>query len=75
MISAIELKKCMASADIFGIVINKLRYEKKLYSIILLKVNKSSKVDFYCTILPLSLVVCLQIKRNRESPLDVKEIV
>ena len=59
MISAIELKKCVANAGIFGIVVGKFRYRKKLYPIILLKVDKGLEVGFYYTILPFSLIDCL----------------
>ena len=59
MISVVQLKKCMASADILGIIIGKLRYWKKLCPIILLEVDKGLEVDFHCTILPFSLDVHL----------------
>ena len=57
MISIVELKIGVTGANIIGIIISKFRHEKELYSIILLKVNL--KIDFYCTILPLSLAVYL----------------
>ena len=59
MISAIEFKRCVAGADVFGVIVTKLPYGKKLYQIILLEVDKSLELDFYCTILPLNLAVCL----------------
>ena len=74
MISAIKLKRFVAGAGIFGIVVSKFCYEKKPCPIILLKVDKNSKVDFHCTILPLNLAVRLWVKDGGESPLDVKEI-
>ena len=74
MIFAIEFKKCVANISIFGIIIGKLCYKKKLYLIILLKVDKNSEVDFYYTILPLSLAVYLWVKGNREFLLNTKEI-
>ena len=64
----------MADTGIHGIIISKLRYGKKLCPIILLKVDKSLKVGFYYTIIPLSLVVSLRVEGNRESPLDIEEI-
>ena len=45
----------MASARIFGVIIDKLCYEKKLCLIILLEVDKGLKVGFYYTILSFSL--------------------
>ena len=74
MISAIELKKCVASAGILGIVVSELRHRKKLCPIILLKVDKGSKVGFHCTILPFGLTVRLWVEGGGESLLDTKEI-
>ena len=74
MISAIELKKYIANIGIFGIVVSKLRYEKKCCLIILLKVDKDLEVGFHYTILPLSLAVCLWVKGGGESLLDAKKI-
>ena len=59
MISAIKLEKYMVNAGILGIILGKLRYKKKLCPIILLKVDKSLEVDFYCAILPFGLTVRL----------------
>ena len=59
MISAIELKKCVAGAGILGIIISKLCYKKKPYPIILLKVDKDLEVGFYHIILPLNLAIRL----------------
>ena len=74
MISAIELKKCIAGAGILGIVVNELCHEKKLCPVILLEVDKGLEVGFYRTILPLSLAVCLRVEGGGESLLDVEEI-
>ena len=65
----------MAGVSILGIVVGKLCHEKKLYSIILLKANKGSKIGFYYIILPLYLAICLQMKGDEKFPLDAKEIV
>ena len=64
MISTVELKKSLANASILGIIVGKFRHEKKLCPIILFKVNKSLKVDFYCIILPLNLAVYLWVKSS-----------
>ena len=74
MIFAIEFKKHIASASIFGIMIDKFRYKKKLCLVILFKIDKSSKVDFYYTILPFSLTVYLWVEGGGEPLLDAKEI-
>ena len=62
MIFVIELKKCMANASIFYIIMGKFCYWEKSCSVILFKVNKNSKVDFYHTILPLGLAIYLKIE-------------
>ena len=74
MISAIELKKCVADTGILSIVVGKLRHEKKPCSVILFEIDKGSKIDFYCTILPFSLTIFLLVEGNRESLLNAKEI-
>ena len=75
MISAIELKKCVANTGILSIVLGKLCHEKKPCSIILLEVDKGLGISFYCTILSPSLVICLRVEDSGESPLNAKEIV
>ena len=74
MISVIELKKCVAGAGIFGIVVGKLHHGKKSYSIILLEVDKNLEVGFHRTILPFNLAVRLRIEGGGEFPLDAEEI-
>ena len=74
MISAIELEKCVAGAGILGIVVSELRHEKKPCLIILLKVDKGSKVGFHRIILPFGLTVCLWVEGGGEFLLDTEEI-
>ena len=74
MISAIELEKCVANAGILSVVIGKFCHGKKPYPIILLEVNKGSKISFHYIILPFNLTVYLWIKGGGESLLDVKKI-
>ena len=64
----------MAGAVIFVIIVSKLRHGKKPCPIILLKVDKSSEVGFYYTILPFSLAVYLWVEGGEEFPLYAKEI-
>ena len=59
MIFAIEFKRRMADASILGIIVDKLCYRKKLYLIILLKVDRSLEISFHYIILPLNLAICL----------------
>ena len=70
MISVIKLEKYIVGVSIFGIIISKLNYKKKLCLIILLKVDKNLEIGVYCTILPLSLVDCLRVKSGKEFLFD-----
>ena len=57
-------------ADIFSIIVSKLYYRKKPYSIILFKVDKELKVGFHCAILPFNLADCLRVEGGGEFLLD-----
>ena len=59
MISEIELKRCIASASILGIIVSELYHSKKPCPIILLEVDKGLKVGFYYAILLFGLTVYL----------------
>ena len=74
MISIIELKKYLANIGIFGIIISILYYKKKPYIVILLEIDKDSKIGFYYMIVLFNLIVGLYIKSVRKSPIDAKEI-
>ena len=64
----------MANTSILNIIIGKFCHKKKPCPIILFKIDKSSKVDFYHTILPSGLIIYLWVKRDGESSFDTKEI-
>ena len=57
MIFIIKFKKYISNTSIFGVIIDQLSYKKKLYLIILFKINKSSKIGLYYIILFLSLAI------------------
>ena len=59
MISAIELKRHVVDTSIFGIIIGKFRYRKKLCLVILFEIDKSLKIGFYYTIFLFGLIVYL----------------
>ena len=59
VIFAVELKRYMVGASIFGIIVGKFHHKKKLCPIILLKVVKNLEISFYCAILSFGLTVCL----------------
>ena len=62
MIFTVKLKKYITGASIFDIIMSELYYKKKSCLIILFKIDKSLKVSFHCTVLPLSLAIYLKIK-------------
>lgn len=70
VVAVVQLKRCVADAGIFRIIIAKFSYWKKLCPVVLLKVDKSSKVSFYYFDLPLGLTVSLKMKSIRESLLN-----
>ena len=75
MIFVIEFKRYITGTDIFNIIINKLCYRKKLYSIILFEINKNLKISFYYTILSFNLAIYLWIEDNEEFLHNIKKIV
>ena len=66
MISAIELKKRVAGARIFGIIIGKLYHRQKPCPVLLLEVDKGPKISFNCAILPFNPAVRLKVEYGEE---------
>ena len=64
----------MANTCIFGIIISKLGYRQECNLIILLEIDKSLKISFYNTVLPLCLAICLRVKRGKEFPLNAEKV-
>ena len=64
IISAVKLEKYVTNAGIIDIIIHKLYYKKKFYSIILFKVNKSLKISYYHATLPFSLAIYLKMESS-----------
>ena len=56
----------MTSVYIFDISISRFSYLKKLFLVILLKMNKNSKVAFYCNIFSFGLIIYLRIKSDKK---------
>lgn len=74
LIPILQLKRRMTGPRIFNIIICKLDYRQKSYLVILLKVDKSSKVGFYSVVLLFDLIISLLMEGNRESSIKVKKI-
>ena len=61
IIATIELKKYILNTSFFSIIIYKLNYWQKFYLVILLKVDKNSKIHLYYTMLTFELIVDFRI--------------
>ena len=57
IIAIIRLEKFLLNAGIFNIIVYKLSYWQELYLIILVKIEKDSKIYFYYSILILDLAI------------------
>lgn len=65
----------MIDIYIFYIIISKFGYSwKKFYLIILFKINKNFKVNFYYIVLLFRLAIDLKIKGNKKLLFDFKKI-
>ena len=64
MVAAIQLKRYMTDACIFGIIIRKLSHRQESCPVILFKVNESLEIYLYCFVLSFGLTVCLRMKRG-----------
>ena len=73
IIFIVELKKRIAGARIFDIIIGKFYYKKRLCPIIIFKVDKDPKIDFYYTILLFDLTVYIWVEDIRKFSLDAKK--
>ena len=74
MVAVVYLKRRITGVCIFGIVIQKLNYQKKLGPIVLLEIDKGLKVHFYYTILLFRLAVRLPAKSSEKPLLDIKKV-
>ena len=50
----------------FVVIVNKLRYKKKCYLVVLFEINISSKILFYNIVLTFSLVINLKMKSREQ---------
>ena len=64
MVATIQLKQGVAKACIFDIFICKLSYQLEISLIVLVKVDKSLKINLYNIVLTLNLVINLRIKSS-----------
>ena len=46
----------------FAVIVNKFRYEKKCYSIVLFEININLKILFYNIVLTFNLIIDLKMK-------------
>ena len=74
MISVVELRRCIAGIYTFCVVVYKFHHRQDSCLIILLLINKSSKLYLHCTILNLGLIVSLEIKGYGEILFNAQKI-
>ena len=74
MVAAVLLERDVAGACIIYIVISKLGHWQEPCPIVLLEIDKGSKVGLYGGVLPFCLAVGLGVEGGRKLPLDPKEI-
>ena len=65
----------MTCVYIFSIIISKFYYKKKLYLVILLKIDNNLKVGFYYIILLFNLAVYLEVKSYKKFLFSIKNII
>ena len=74
MVAAIEFKRRVTGAGVFGVIVRKLSHWWKTGPVILFKVNKGSEVGLHSAVLPLCFTVSLQVKRIGELTLNDEEV-
>ena len=74
MIAAVQLKRYMAGAQVFRVVVSKLGYRYEPGPVILFEVHRNSVVRFYCTALSLSLTVNLKVESGEKSLFYAEEV-
>ena len=67
VVTAVQLKRCIADAGIFRIIIGKFSHWNESCPVILLKVDKGLEVGFHRAVLPLGLVVSLKVEGGKKS--------
>lgn len=65
----------MISTSIFCIIVYEFGYWKKFSQIILIIIDKGSKIDLYNIILSLSLAIGQSIEGHWELLLDIKKLI
>lgn len=75
MIITIQFKEYIISARFSNIIIYKLYYKWEFNLVILLEIDKNSKIRFYKTILLLSLTISLKVESDEKFLLNTKEVI
>ena len=64
MVATVEFERRVTGAGVLGVIVRKLSHREKPGPVVLLEVDKSSKVCFHRAILAFCLAVSLRIKRG-----------
>ena len=70
MVAAVQLKEYVSDAGNFCIIVSKFSYQKELYPVVLLEIDKSTEISFHCTVLPFSLTVSFKVEGSGKFLLD-----
>ena len=74
IVATIKLQRYVTHTGVFEIVVSKLHHWEETCLVILFLIHKNTKINFHDAVLLFCLIVCLRVKRNRESSLNVKKI-
>lgn len=74
LVSIVKLKRHITNVCVFSIIIYNFNHWQWFCLIVLFKVNKNSKIDFYYAILSLILIISLSIKCSKKPLFDVYKI-
>ena len=74
MVFIIQLETYVTNISILSIIICKFHYLSNSSSVIMLKVDKGSKISFYNTILLFSLTVSLKVEYGRQPAFYITKV-
>lgn len=66
IISTVKFEYYSICIQILGVIVCKLNYEQESYLVILLSINKSSKISLYLANFSVAFAICLKIKDSEK---------
>ena len=74
VVPAVELERCVSLAGVFCVIISEFCYRSEPRQVVLFVINESSKLNFYCSVLALSLVIGLRVETGIEPSFDAQKV-